>query len=354
MRRRWKIFIGVSAALLAILILNAIAIDRQTKDAHKTVENGQLIETIGGDVQITDSGAREKSPIVLLHCYTCSLQWWDGMLPLLEQNHRVIRMDLPGHGGSEKPSGGYPIPDQAAAVASALAELDVTEATVVGHSLGFVVAVSLAQRSPDLVSRLVDIDMSPDTHYGDLPFTQKLIGWPLVGQGAYRITPDFAIRDGVKVAFAPDYNLASGFEDPDQPVEDVREMTYDSFTKVLDEEEKFTDDEPLDERVAGLDPAVPLLVIVGAEDQIFDDPEEAAQAFSDVPGVEIVMIEDAGHSPNVEKPAETAAKILEFAATPGDEILPSTPEFTPPNKGTQPKRDGKGKGKKRRNRKRNP
>ena len=58
--------------------------------------------------------------------------------------------------------------------------------------------------------------------------------------------------------------------------------------------------------------AVPLMVIFGAEDQIYDT-DAALQAYSDVPGVRRPKIPGAGHSPNVEKPAQTAALINEFA-----------------------------------------
>ena len=64
------------------------------------------------------------------------MDWWDGMVPLLERNHRVIAVDLLGHGGSEKPGSGYTPPNQAQVVAEALERLDVSDATVVGHSLG--------------------------------------------------------------------------------------------------------------------------------------------------------------------------------------------------------------------------
>jgi pimeloyl-ACP methyl ester carboxylesterase len=60
-------------------------------------------------------------------------------------------------------------------------------------------------------------------------------------------------------------------------------------------------------------------VIFGREDQIWDDPEAAANAYGTVPGAEVAMVDGAGHSPNVEQPAETARLILEFAANPGDE-----------------------------------
>ncbi len=57
---------------------------------------------------------------------------------------------------------------------------------------------------------------------------------------------------------------------------------------------------------------LPLLAIFGAEEQIYD-PEKALAAYDTVPGAETELIPGAGHSPNVEKPARTAALVLAFA-----------------------------------------
>jgi pimeloyl-ACP methyl ester carboxylesterase len=229
-----------------------------------------------------------------------------------------------------------------------LAQLDVEHATVVGHSLGFTVATALAESSPGLVAQLVDIDSAPATDYGSLPFLARATYVPLIGQALYRVSPDRAIRDSQKVSFAPGYNRASGFENPDQPVDDLRAMTYKSFKKSHQAADDFTGEKPLNERLQPL--AKPLLVIFGTEDQIYDDPEGAANAYDNVLGVQITMVEGAGHSPNVEKPQQTAALILEFAANAGDESLGAgQDEFVPPNKQTAPKKKNKkkqGKGKK--------
>jgi pimeloyl-ACP methyl ester carboxylesterase len=331
MSRRWKIAIGVAIGAFALLGLNAIVLSNQTKDAHTTVEGGQIVDAFGGQMQVTDTGRRDGSPIVLIHCYTCDLRWWDGMLGDLEQQHRVIRIDLLGHGGSEKPAEGYSMENQAGTVASVLSSIGVDHATVVGHSLGFTVATALAERSPALVSRLVDIDQAPDNSYGSAPFLARLGYWPLIGPATYRVTPDFAIRDTIKVAFAPGYNMAQGFENPDQPVVDFHAMTYNSFKKSSQDETDFTDEKPLDQRLAELKTPIPLLVIFGADDQVYD-AQKALDAYSKVPGASVSKVEGAGHSPNVEKPKQTAALVLEFAANPGDEVAPSKPEFTPPNK----------------------
>jgi pimeloyl-ACP methyl ester carboxylesterase len=342
MKRGWKITIGVVLGLLVLLILNAIVVNGQTKDAKVNVEGGQIVQAFGGDVQVTEDGPPGGSPIVLLHCYACSLRWWDNILPLLDKNYRVIRIDLLGHGGSEKPAAGYGMNDQAELVASVLSQLQVQGATVVGHSLGFSVATALAERSPGLVSRLVDIDQAPnnDDYGGSYPLAAKLGYVPLIGQAVSRLVPDFEIRNSYDVAFAPGYNRASGFEDPDQPVVDFHAMTYKAYKNSNSGERDYVSEKPLDDRLTAI--AKPLLVIFGSEDQLYD-AEKATAAYKDVRGAQTTIVEGAGHSPNVEKPQQTAALILEFIANAGDEITPPTPpaspgknEFKPPNKHTAP------------------
>jgi len=292
MHRRWKILIGVVVGLFVLLILNSLVVTNETKDAETTVEGAQLIDAFGGELQVTDTGKKDGSPIVLLHCYTCDMQWWDGMLPELEKDHRVIRIDLLGHGGSEKPAEGYTMENQASTVAAVLNQLGISQATVVGHSLGFAVATAMAEKSPGLVARLVNIDEAPDNDHCDYPFVANLGYWPLIGPATYRVTPDWAVRDALKVSFAPGYNLAQGFENPDQPVDSYREMTYSSYKKTAGDEDDFVSEKPLDERLAALPAPIPLLVIYGVEDQLCD-AQEASDAYRDVPGASVSLIEDA-------------------------------------------------------------
>ena len=318
MRRGWKILIGALVALAILLTVNTIVLNQETKAAEVTVSGGRILDLPGGALQVVEQGPTigkpagrdaAKPPIVLLHCFGCSLHWWDRMAPLLARRHRVIRIDLLGFGGSEKPKSDYSMEEQGRLVALALGKLGVQGAVVVGHSMGFDVATALAAESSELVDRLVNIDEAPDPSFGDLPFTARLTFTPVVGQALRRTAPDFAIEDGYEEAFAPGYDLG---DFSDQIVDDYRAMTYTSYDRSAAEADDYEDELPLDQRVRNA--AVPLLVIFGEHDQLYDDPGAAAEAYGAVPGAQITVLPDAGHSPNVEKPAETSRLVLDFAA----------------------------------------
>jgi pimeloyl-ACP methyl ester carboxylesterase len=306
MGRRLKVGLGIALALVALLVVNALLADGETEGAEITVPAGRLLDLPSGDVQIAEHGSRNAPPVVLVHCYVCAMDWWDGMLPRLERRHRVVTIDLLGHGGSEKPASGYTPEHQAAVVAEALERLEVSDATVVGHSLGGSVGVALSEQSPELVDRLVIIDMPPDNSYGDLGFIASLAFQPVLGQALWRIKTDFSIRDGLEVAFAP------GFEIPDRFVEDAKRMTYTAYDDSPGGNEDFLDEKPLEQRVRAT--GKPLMVLMGAEEQIVDDPQRALDQYArGVPGAKTHLIPDAGHSPNVERPTFTAGLVLQFA-----------------------------------------
>jgi pimeloyl-ACP methyl ester carboxylesterase len=309
MGRRLKVGIVVLVALVALLFVNALLTGGETEGAEITEADGRIFKLADGDLQVAEHGPRSGSPIVLIHCFSCAMNWWDGMVPLLDRDHRVITVDLLGHGGSEKPGSGYTPPNQAKVVAEALERLGVRDATVVGHSLGGSVGVALTEQDSELVARLAIIDMPPDDTYGDLGFIAGLAFQPVIGPALWRIKPDFSVRDGLEVAFAP------GYEVPDAFVEDVKRLTYTAYDDSPSGNRDFLNKESLDQRMQAT--GKPLMVLMGAEEQIVDDPQRALRQYaSGDPGAQTHLIADAGHSPNVERPALTAKLVSRFAEGP--------------------------------------
>jgi pimeloyl-ACP methyl ester carboxylesterase len=334
--RGLKILTAFLTLIVVLLVINTIVLDNQTKDAEVTIDGGKILSVPGGDVQVFEEGSGTGAPIVLIHCYSCSLHWWDRLAPILAEDHPVVRIDLLGHGGSQKPSSGYSMEEQAGLVAAALDQLDVQGAVVVGHSMGFDVSVALASRASQLVDRLVNIDEGPSSDDCSLPFLAKVGYWPVVGEALRRVSPAFAVKDAYSDAFAPGFDLADGFPNPDQVVDDYDAMTYTSFKDSAKLAGDYEDEATLDTRLRQI--PVPLLSIFGTEDQLCD-PEPSQEAYGALPGARTELIKGAGHSPNVEKPEETARLIESFAA--GATV--ATPTETPkpkPERPTKPQREG--------------
>jgi pimeloyl-ACP methyl ester carboxylesterase len=306
MGRSRKIGVAAALALIALLGINALLVGGEAKPAEVTVPGGKILELPGAELQVVDRGPRDGSPIVLVHCFTCAIGWWDGVMPRLARSHRVVAIDLLGHGGSEKPDSGYSVPEQADLVGQALERLRVRRAAVVGHSLGGSVAVALAESAPDLVDRIVVIDEPSTAEEGDLGFVAGLGFAPVVGEALWRIKPDYAIERGLEIAFAPGFDVPEGF------VDDVDAMNFSAYDGSAAAFESYLGEEPLDRRIRGT--GKPAMVLMGAEEQLVVDPEQALRAYSDTdPGTRTQLIAGAGHSPNVEKPARTAGLILGFA-----------------------------------------
>jgi non-heme chloroperoxidase len=98
----------------------------------------------------------EGDPVLLLHGWTLSHQAWDRQIRVLaEDGHRVLAMDLRGHGWSDAPLHGYSVERLAADAAAVLQTLRIDAVTVVGWSLGGMTALRLAADHPHLVGRLV-------------------------------------------------------------------------------------------------------------------------------------------------------------------------------------------------------
>lgn len=99
-------------------------------------------------------GAEAAPPLVLLHGRTANRHDWNGVIRRFAAVYRVYAPDLRGHGESAWP-GSYDLPEMAEDVRAFLDELGADRATVVGHSLGGMVAYHLASAHPGRVARLV-------------------------------------------------------------------------------------------------------------------------------------------------------------------------------------------------------
>ena len=298
---RKLIWLGV---FVAALVAHTVFTDLETKSAEKR-PGGKIVKLEGGDLHYKNEGDREDPVVVLLHGFSASQKWWDRVAPeLVRRGFRVIRFDLLGHGGSEKPRDGYAPDEQARHVADALRKLRVRRAVVVGHSMGGTVASALVQERRRLVRRVAVLGTSPRDGFAELPFTGRLATWPVVGELVRRFAPDQVIRTGIDAAFA------DGVDVPDEFVDELDGMTFSSYDKSTTLANEFVERQPNSVRIDRS--RVPLLVIFGTEDEIVD-PKAADAWEKDVSRARVVRLRGVGHSPLWEAPREVVRLLVDFA-----------------------------------------
>ena len=92
--------------------------------------------------------------VLLIHGVGARLDNWDGAAAVLARDFKVVRYDLRGHGQSSKSPGPYSLELFADDAAALLDHLGIGRAHVAGHSLGGMIAITLASRHPQRVDRL--------------------------------------------------------------------------------------------------------------------------------------------------------------------------------------------------------
>lgn len=269
------------------------------------------------------------------------MKWWEPVGATLSEDHHVILVDLIGHGGSEKPRSGYEIASQAKQVWLALDRVGVDRALLVGHSMGGYVVTAMTEEQPARVEGVVAVDTPSVPLPSELPLTAKLGYVPLIGQAVKRLAPESMVRDGLQVAFAPDFPV------PDFAVDDFRRLTYSSYDKAGAAGGEYVEAESLPDRLGAFD--VPVMYIQGDLDALVE-PEKTKAGWATITGARVESLPGDGHSPPLESPDETAALIGEFASEvqtePEPEPKKPEPKKEPEPKGKdEPKKGSESKGK---------
>ncbi|MEU0569408.1 alpha/beta hydrolase [Nonomuraea sp. NPDC005983] len=252
-----------------------------------------------GDIYACQDGPRDAPALLLIHGSASSTRSWDSLVPMLTRAHRVIRIDLLGHGRSAKPADrSYALPDQARRVGTVLDRLGVEHAIVVGHSSGGAAATALAEQRPDLVTALALINTGPSLDAFIAPETAAIgpSQWPLT---------DEQLRRFASTGFS-----RAGYQIPEELLDEVRAMTFHTLTATMQATRDYLEQRALPDRLAAL--GKPLLVIFGEDDRRWRS--SSAADYRTVPGATIELLPGLGHSPILEDPPRTAASLLAFTA----------------------------------------
>ena len=130
-----------------------------------------------------DSGARGKGKakagndeeaLVLIHGWTMNNDSWRAQVPTLVKRNRVLVVDLPGHGESDKPKTTYSMDYFARAIDAVMRDANVKRAVLVGHSMGTPIARQFYRKYPEKTLGIVIVDGSLRP-FGDKAIIDKML-----------------------------------------------------------------------------------------------------------------------------------------------------------------------------------
>jgi len=263
------------------------------------VQEGSGIANVNG-ARIAYDVAGSGPPVLLLHAGIGDRRMWDAQVPVFAEHFTVVRFDARGFGETRKPDA--PFSPYADAI-GLLDHLGIPRAHFVGVSMGSQTAIEAAVGAPERVSALVAVAARTGT-----PVSPALrAGWDRVNE----------LYEAGDIAGAVEYELRMWVDGPDREPhevdpemrERVREMNAALFVRDDVDGEEIPLDPPAAERLAEI--SAPTLIVYGDKDVV--DVRDAAEPLAAaIPGARLVVISDAAHLPQMERPELFNEIVLEF------------------------------------------
>jgi pimeloyl-ACP methyl ester carboxylesterase len=135
----------------------------------------QALDVNGLRVHYLDWGNPGAPPVVCVHGYTSSAQAFNALARRFHDRYHFVAMDVRGHGESAwSPAGAYQYRDQVGDLAAVVDKLGLSRFTLIGTSMGGIIAMAYAGAHPDRLTHLVINDIGPDVEMGSQRITQMV------------------------------------------------------------------------------------------------------------------------------------------------------------------------------------
>ena len=246
-------------------------------------------------------GDSAGEPVIMLHGTGDSWFSFSRIMPLLSPRFRVYALDQRGQGRSSRAATGYSMDDLAADVIAFMDAKGMARATVLGHSMGSLIARRVVHAAPDRVSRLVLVGSG--TGWAHLAAAREL------GAAVRELT------DPVSVQFIREFQYSTVYapmpaEFMEQAISESRRLAAGTWRALLDGMNAVPSGPAM-----GMTSA-PVLLISGDHDAVFP-PEELRGLAAQIPHAVVRVYPETGHAPHWERPAQFAADLTAFLAGAG-------------------------------------
>ena len=287
---------GVLYAFPATLLTSVLWLEQQAAGlSHERIEVANL------SIHYYRGGPPDGETLLMIHGFGADKDNWLRFARHLTERYQVIALDLPGFGDSSKPNASYDVGTQAERLASFVQALKIDRLHLIGNSMGGHIAALYAARYPQRVSSLALFDNAGVNAPQKSELIQRL---------------ERGVANPLVVKTAQDYDrlLEFVFVEPPvlpSPVKDY--MAQRAIANSAHYQQIFAQ---LVERYIPLEPElpkiqVPTLLLWGDRDRVLDVSSiEVMRPLLLQPSV--VIMQDCGHAPMIERPEETAEHYQAF------------------------------------------
>jgi pimeloyl-ACP methyl ester carboxylesterase len=279
---------------ITLLLAIILCVSSQT-NAQQTAKE---ITVFGQKIHYVEAGAGPT--VILLHGLGGSAQAWQLNVGPLGEKFHVFVLDQIGFGKSDKPLVNYRIRTYVDFLDQFCKQLKIERASLVGNSMGGWIAAAFTAAFPDRVDKLVLVDAAGyappkdlDTRvfYGLNPTTRE--GMKILAAKVF-YNKAFLTDAAIDAAIAARLGAGDGY-------------TIKSITESIIRGEDF-----LDDTVKTI--KRPTLIVWGREDGLVS-LAEGERFNKDIAGSQLVVIDQCGHVPNIEKATEFNAAVIKFLST---------------------------------------
>lgn len=277
--------------LLSALIIASTLCEPIRAQISSIKENYVTVERLR--VRYAESGSGQA--VVMVHGNAGSIEDFEfGTIETLASNYRVIAVERPGHGKTDRPNGKtVDVEYQARLLHQVLSSLSVARPVLIGHSWGAALALSYALQYPTEVSALILVAPAAYPDAGESRFLEAMNKPPVVGDVPLMLGRSFVGRKILKAA------LRRAFFP--QPLPEKYFQSVASLWLGRKQLKAYLDDESslnaslrkFSKRYAEI--SIPVVILTGDHDQIVSPIENAYRLKDSITSAQLIELKDTGH-----------------------------------------------------------